>query len=269
MILKRINSGAGTNSLARMRMTGTPPGYENMRQEVLKSMKTSMNTPLPPSEPPKTGGRRGQGTRSSIGSASSGAGLGTPTISAGSTSIGSNGVPGTAGKGKGARSKLKVGVKRKKKNDSESSSESLAMSGLGGDSESESSPDIIDFPKVTQSGRAVVKPTQFVPAVSDTPAKKRGISKKSQENALCKRCGRGHSPSKNMIVFCDGCNLGWHQMCHDPPITEDAVKDESSTWFCTGCGKKRGLKGGSPDKPQGVSWAGKSANEVYFANSIT
>jgi hypothetical protein len=138
------------------------------------------------------------------------------------------------------------------------------MSKLGGDSDSDISEEATELPKITQSGRQVNKPAQFIPAAYDTSTKRRATSKRSQEQALCKRCGRGHSPQSNMIVFCDGCNLGWHQMCHDPVVSEEAVKDESSPWFCSDCSRKKGIKSKTPESAKAVSWQGKSADEVHI-----
>ncbi|KAL9595063.1 MAG: hypothetical protein Q9179_005137 [Wetmoreana sp. 5 TL-2023] len=55
------------------------------------------------------------------------------------------------------------------------------------------------------------------------------------ESSVCKNCTRGHSPASNMIVFCDGCNAPWHQHCHDPPISPEIIRVESTQWFCADC----------------------------------
>lgn len=264
MILKRINSGAGGSSFSSIgTLTGPPPpGYEDMKRNVLMSMKTSQNMEIPTL--PQNTGRRAQRDRQSVGSASSAnlsKKVGNPTPSAQK-----NGTPGSATKGK--KTPAKAGRKRKRQqeeSDEETGSESEVMSKLGGDSDSDGSGSITDFPKVTQSGRAVVKPTQFVPEVRDSHRPKRGPSKKAQEQALCKRCGRGHSPESNMIVFCDGCNGGWHQMCHDPVVSDEAVKDETAPWFCADCTIKRARKSAgsvtSEQSQRGVSWQGRSTDD--------
>jgi hypothetical protein len=267
MILKRINSGAGGSSFSPIGpLTGPPPpGYEDMKRNVLMSMKTSQNMEIPTL--PQNTGRRAQRDRQSVGSASSAAlpkKVGTPTPAAAK-----NGTLGSAAKGK--KTPAKAGKKRKRQqeeSDEETGSESEIMSKLGGDSDSDGSGSITDFPKVTQSGRAVVKPTQFVPEVRESHRPKRGPSKKAQEQALCKRCGRGHSPESNMIVFCDGCNGGWHQMCHDPVVSDEAVKDETAPWFCADCTVKRARKSAgsvsSQQSERGISWQGRSTDDVSF-----
>ena len=272
MILKRINSGTSAGSLGPIGNTGLLPGYDDMRRSVMSSMKTSMNMELPTM--PTVTGRRNQGERGSVGSASS-AGIATKSSAAGTpkprgrTGGDKNGTPASGGKGKGGAKGKKR--KRTQEDTEESSSESMAMSDLGDESDTDDAASIPEdtFPKVTQSGRAVVKPAQFIPAVSDTTPKKRAATSKKNpknvENALCKRCGRGHSPNNNQIVFCSSCTLGWHQMCHDPAISDEFVKDESLPWFCADCTRKRGIKKPTPvpEPPKLVSWQGRSDAEVF------
>lgn len=273
MILRRINSGTSTTlGMGPIVNTGMLPGYDDMRRAVMSNMRTSMNMEL--SSTPQSTGRRNQGGRASVGSASSAGATktaGTPTRQG---SAQKNSKSTKAGKRSGA-GKGKAGTKRKrgKETSEESSAPPSEMSLLGDESETDDSASVTeDFPKVTSSGRAINKPAQFVPAVSETPPKKRAPSKKSVENALCKRCGRGHSPASNMIVFCDGCNLGWHQNCHDPAVSAEAVKDESAAWFCADCTLKRENKRGAkkatpPEPPKLVSWQGRSNAEVCSPTS--
>jgi hypothetical protein len=253
MILKRINSGV-SSSLSLSGMSGTPPGFEDMRRNVLSTMKTTHNMEIPTTP---IGNNRGRTARANAGgSASASRTSATPT--------GSN-AGGTSAKGKGAvKSKGRAGTKRKRAKEEEETTEEESdsnMSKLGGDSDSEESEVETQLPKITQSGRQVNKPTQFVPETYGTSTKRRAPSKRSQEQALCKRCGRGHSPQNNMIVFCDGCNLGWHQMCHDPSISDETVKDEKAPWYCADCSRKKGVKSGY-ETVRAVSWQGKSSDEV-------
>jgi len=39
----------------------------------------------------------------------------------------------------------------------------------------------------------------------------------------------------NKIVICDKCNCGFHQQCHEPQITEEAMGDEEDEWWCSRC----------------------------------
>src|SRR3984885_11095113 len=109
-------------------------------------------------------------------------------------------------------------------------------------------------PKAThpRSGRSTQNPQSFVSA--DSPAAKKPrlateppnpqiknslIKKKiyrgREQNALCEYCLRGRGPANNAIVFCDGCNLCWHQNCHDPRIPKELVLDKTAEWFCKDC----------------------------------
>ncbi|CCC06801.1 hypothetical protein SMACR_00831 [Sordaria macrospora] len=103
---------------------------------------------------------------------------------------------------------------------------------------------------MTKSGRQVLKPTTYNPATVDAANKKhRGTNSsthghygkhRTAEQALCKKCTRLHSPASNPMVFCDGCNEGWHQRCHDPVIPTEVIRDQTKGWVCAVCVGKRG-----------------------------
>ena len=258
MILKRLRGEGGPlnpTSVLGVASQHQAAAYEDVRRTVLEGMKTSHNmefaaptpTPRRPPKAPRTGSASGKGSAS-----------GTPV-----------------GKKGGAKNRKR---KRVKDESEESAGESEEMSDLGDEDESDDSASVTAFPSMTQSGRKVVKPTQFVPEVSAAPPRKRSAPNRrpgpgrNVENALCKRCGRGHSPANNMIVFCDGCNIGWHQMCHDPVITEDVVKDETTEWFCVDCTAKRDKRKGeraktsTPKYGEDTPWDEKSAVVVCLSS---
>ncbi|KAL9097628.1 MAG: hypothetical protein Q9165_000525 [Trypethelium subeluteriae] len=82
------------------------------------------------------------------------------------------------------------------------------------------------------------KPTQFSPPRPSSPSsgiKKKRAGRRVLESSVCKTCRRGYSPDSNMIVFCDGCNTAYHQYCHDPPISSEAVAIVDKEWFCVDC----------------------------------
>jgi len=126
---------------------------------------------------------------------------------------------------------------------------------------------------MTKSGRQVQKPETYNPATVDAHTKKRiNYGKRTTEQALCKKCSRLHSPATNQMVFCDGCNDGWHQTCHDPWIDEAVVRDASKSWFCGACTEKRNRYhskrqkvAAEPPKPTGPppreSWAAKTPQQ--------
>ncbi|KAJ2084152.1 mitochondrial transcription factor 2 [Coemansia sp. RSA 988] len=55
------------------------------------------------------------------------------------------------------------------------------------------------------------------------------------DEIFCQVCGDLESWSYNQIVLCDACELGVHQMCHDPVVTEEEVLQDE--WFCGVCRK--------------------------------
>jgi succinate--hydroxymethylglutarate CoA-transferase len=269
MILKRLRGEGGLlnpNATLGVRpAAGTgavqPPGYEDVRRSVLQGMKTTLNMELPSSVPPPAKkGPKAATVRTS-----------TPTgvDAAAATTAGSGNIGAPKGKASTKSGKVKAGTKRKRaKDDSDSPEESAGMSGLGGDSDSDDVGSTTQLPTKTLSGRKVVKPAQFDPAALEGPSRKRASytykkGARSVEQALCKRCGRAHSPTGNLIVFCDGCNIGWHQMCHDPMVSDDLVKDASKEWFCKECSAQRAkLEVPTPEIGKDPTWSGKSLEEV-------
>lgn len=263
-------------------------GWEEAKAKVMMGMKTSMNMDMGPM--PQNTGRRGSAQRAAAASraaasrAASRRASSTPGPAPGPASSASTPVPSastsvpkapgrstptnrstptsaarstrggrgsaTRGGGRGGR----AGGKRKRqaKEESESAEESDSMSKLGDDSSDDDGDSITNMPSMTSSGRQIQKPKNFNPVAIEGPPRKRAAApKKIQEQALCRRCGRGHSPQSNMIVFCDGCNMGWHQMCHDPVVSDEVVKDESSEWFCAECTAQREKKS-KPSKTEPV-----------------
>ncbi|KAI1334929.1 hypothetical protein F5Y15DRAFT_262771 [Xylariaceae sp. FL0016] len=112
----------------------------------------------------------------------------------------------------------------------------------------------------TKSGRHVQKPMTFNPSQPNSQRRKH-YGKRTAEQALCQVCTRGLSPEKNRVVFCDGCNMCWHQYCHRPQIDDVFISDEGKSWFCSTCRKEQDkfrseLRMG---RFAGVSWADESA----------
>lgn len=282
MILKRLRGEGGPLNPSAALGLGAggavqPPGYEDVRRSVLQGMKTTLNMdlPTPTTSLPRKGAKAGT-TRISTPTISTPTASASISLNASASTVGGSG--GRVGIGGGSSSganrgkvttkssKARPGTKRKRAKDESESEVSDVMSGLGGDSDFDDAGSVTHLPTQTLSGRKVVKPTQFSPAAVEGTSRKRGGYKRtgrSVDQALCKRCGRGHSPASNMIVFCDGCNLGWHQMCHDPMVSDELVKDESKEWFCNDCTAKR-EKAAKPTLQlvRDSGWAGKSVEEV-------
>ncbi|KAJ5257174.1 hypothetical protein N7478_013278 [Penicillium angulare] len=87
--------------------------------------------------------------------------------------------------------------------------------------------------RTSRAGRIIKAPTAYAPVPSGTITGKRSSRKK--DAIVCVHCHRGHSPSTNMIVFCDGCNATWHQNCHDPVIEDQVVLEQDAEWHCRSC----------------------------------
>ncbi|KAG7009575.1 hypothetical protein G7Y79_00002g006900 [Physcia stellaris] len=84
--------------------------------------------------------------------------------------------------------------------------------------------------------------TKKAPAKEKEKETHKPTRRKPGEAAVCKNCGRGHSPLSNMIVFCDGCNSPWHQHCHNPPISQEVIRIQEREWHCDTCSILRSSK---------------------------
>ena len=147
--------------------------------------------------------------------------------------------------GRGGIGRGGTGTKRKRKSGSEDD-----------DGDSDSSEEITALPSQSRSGRRITqvvtpvpigselgsslkpstKQTSFaIPFDPSSSAMKPAKRKRVALSAVCKNCGRGHSPPGNQIVFCDGCNTPWHQYCHDRPITPTVIQEEEKEWHCSDC----------------------------------
>lgn len=73
------------------------------------------------------------------------------------------------------------------------------------------------------------------PALTRQPADRasqqvgRGFSSSQAEDPACFLCGNASSNQKNNIVFCDGCDCGYHQNCLNPKLKVIPV----GQWFCS------------------------------------
>lgn len=271
--------------------------YEAAREQLMKGMVTSDQLPVPASgNTPKRGrGGRGRGGRG-------GGAARSPTGGDGSTPGSTSAPASERGRGKVGRPRGRGrgggrGGKRKRSESPELSdvSESLFKlspcgsthseraqvhstpepetdfkSDQGDDDEaSEISESYTPLPAKTKSGRAVNKPTQYVPVIPEAKpeGKKRRPYRRNIEAAVCKMCNRGTSPSTNQIVFCDGCGTPYHQYCHDPPIESDVVEIPDKEWFCSTCVKSK-ESAEVPNEEGMVTGDGLSAEEVCLVPTL-
>ncbi|KAI0400673.1 hypothetical protein F4802DRAFT_476615 [Xylaria palmicola] len=261
MILSRINSKPGSLSAALSSASSIAKSieksaFEDAKRRLVMNMNTSLTMPLPISKQaqPSTTNKLFQTRTPATSSASGTAKPAVPKPAAAKP-------PSSKQKGKAPR-----GTKRKRGNENEDGTSSLSELS---DSEMDAVAKAQAKATKTKSGRQVQKPTQFNPTDAAGSQKRKHYGKRTAEQALCKVCTRGLSPNMNQIVFCDGCNLCWHQMCHDPYIDDDFVNDETRSWFCGRCLSKREkalAKKKTLQEYKGVSWASKSADQkrVYL-----
>lgn len=171
------------------------------------------------------------------------------------------------------------GVKRKRK------------SGKGDTDDEQDDTDaseVIAQPQLSSSGRRITQATTFSPVVIDleaapsrsaktasnvglgadiagTGSARKGKRKRlAGSTAVCTNCGRGHSPTGNMIVFCDGCNNAWHQYCHDRPITPSVILIEEKEWHCGECETQREESGHLAGKISATENMGLVEKRQYF-----
>jgi hypothetical protein len=240
-------STATTAILARM--SAQPASdYSVAREHILNSITTSDRLPaLPITKSGRGRGRpKGSGKKgiASAATATDGASVNptTPSNSITGTpktasSRGRGGKMRGGGRGRGGK---RAGKRKRADSEVSSLSESEADGVKKENDGNDESDDAINLPKVTKSGRAVHRPSQFVPVLPSptaTSGMKRKRTKRNLENAVCKSCERGHSPNNNAIVFCDGCGTPYHQYCHTPPIEKEFIEIQEKEWLCSKCSK--------------------------------
>ncbi|KAH8650017.1 hypothetical protein BX600DRAFT_105130 [Xylariales sp. PMI_506] len=250
MILKRIRGEP--NNLSSAISSASAAGviqqstYEDAKRRLVMSMNTSLALPIsapaaaPANVPPPVPKKELQSPRT----------VSTPK----------------RGRPREADKKGKTPKRRRVKN-----GEGDASPALSEPSQSEDEYQDAAAPTTTKSGRHILKPAQFTPTTAAASAKRKHYGKRTSEQALCKVCTRGLSPISNQIVFCDGCNSCWHQLCHEPYIDDELLNDESRSWFCRGCQAKKEkhlAKKKSIEGFKGASWANKSADQkrAYLAS---
>lgn len=61
------------------------------------------------------------------------------------------------------------------------------------------------------------------------------LEQKEDDDLKCEICKSGKEATGNLIVICDGCDRGFHQLCHDPNIPGSLLRIPNSKWFCNQC----------------------------------
>ncbi|KAK6517154.1 hypothetical protein TWF506_007029 [Arthrobotrys conoides] len=62
----------------------------------------------------------------------------------------------------------------------------------------------------------------------------------SMLNARCVTCHKASESKGDKIVFCDGCEKPYHQMCHRPKINQSYIEVLEKNWYCFKCAKVPG-----------------------------
>ncbi|KAI9821391.1 MAG: hypothetical protein M1832_003398 [Thelocarpon impressellum] len=245
-ILKRVNAQGGAN-----------PGWEAAREQVLQRMVTSADLPAeaPEGETPSPG--RGRGAED--GEEAEGGEQALRVLMERSVPVKVKTrarprrlrEPGGEGEGEGAR-------KRDSDEEEEDDEEDVYEVDV---TMSEGSDTPMTIPTKTKSGRRITAPVTFAPPPkSPTRHRRRGPSRRTAEASTCRVCIRGHSPAGNVIVFCDGCNGAWHQLCHGPVISAEVVGEEGRDWFCAAC------KGGMEGEKVGAEGLTEDVKQAYLTS---
>ncbi|KAH0366078.1 hypothetical protein KCU65_g5543, partial [Aureobasidium melanogenum] len=241
----------------RLPSTNLSAGYstqewEAARNAVLKNMTTStslgtdlrvkeedMDMTMDATTPVVRGGRgrnRGGRPRGSRGRGRGRGALAGPAMSPMSAAVETPPSTGRGrGRGRGGRPRGRGGRGGRKP-----LAEGIKIHEVSSDSDDDLFDDAEGTPLATtsRSGRAITKPTTFVPVIPSPTSgtkRKRNWGRRNPELAVCKQCLRPHSPATNMIVFCDGCNTPYHRYCHYPPISQEVVDVPDMEWLCSDC----------------------------------
>lgn len=83
--------------------------------------------------------------------------------------------------------------------------------------------------KTGEAPKKGIKP----PVLSKEYISDSGSDIEADASSLCEVCRKDTSPKVNRIVFCDDCDKGWHQRCHDPRVPPRFLKLDQ--WFCASC----------------------------------
>ena len=89
--------------------------------------------------------------------------------------------------------------------------------------------------KVQESPRPAHKGTESKQPPASDPAEKDEDEDEEDED-VCEICLKPDSNPPNEIIFCDGCDLGFHQKCHNLPEIPD------DDWFCKNCSQDDAAK---------------------------
>ncbi|KAK6509871.1 hypothetical protein TWF481_004599 [Arthrobotrys musiformis] len=108
-------------------------------------------------------------------------------------------------------------------------------------------------PKTTMRGIAAVQGRRCPPIQPNVLTRTGGKHRKEAEHmdrihreenarrlsiildAKCVKCQKASDSRDDKIVFCDGCERPYHQMCHRPRIDQSYIDVLEKNWFCFNC----------------------------------
>nr|POE89809.1 swm histone demethylase complex subunit phf1 [Quercus suber] len=247
-VLDRIRANGGQAANATL-------AFEAAKEQMMRTMATTDKIPTPsPSGVTTRGGKAGRSGKGPKRASLAGDGVDNAETASQSPSTRGRGRGRPPGKARGSRGRAGGKNGTKKREDREDDD----------DDDSDSSEVYTPAATQTKSGRAIQKPTVFVPPPPPSPAvnhKRKRTYRRNPESAVCKVCLRGTSPTSNMIVFCDGCNTPYHRYCHHPPIDQSVVDQLDKEWYCRPCEKERNLLASEVDVSKFVPANGASLEE--------
>ncbi|KAI0485077.1 CoA-transferase family III domain-containing protein [Xylariaceae sp. FL0804] len=272
MIINSLNNNKNGLSTALSSVSGVASSiersaFEDAKKRLMMNMNTSMSMSLPALKPKPPTARPSKAriplssafqlrTPAPIVASVPGPALSpAPTPAKSTTSSKPGGAPYAAPshKPQHPRAKAKQGRGSRRKRARAASDSSPSLSDLSDSGAEPAASRVKTEPTTTKSGRHVQKPAQYKPSpstASAAPQRRKQWGKRTAEQALCKVCGRGRSLSDNQIL------------CHGPPIADVYVRDESRSWFCSGCARAgKRAAGIASGELTGHSWGGRSEAE--------
>ncbi|KAF4814027.1 SWM histone demethylase complex subunit phf1 [Colletotrichum tropicale] len=84
-------------------------------------------------------------------------------------------------------------------------------------------------------GRPPTRPTprDEPQPVAIQPPKPPAKRKRVKDSSMCVKCQRSSDTAANLIITC-GCGEAWHQLCHDPQVSEETASNPAS-FKCSTC----------------------------------
>ncbi|SPN97555.1 related to origin recognition complex subunit 4 [Cephalotrichum gorgonifer] len=131
---------------------------------------------------------------------------------------------------------------KKSNDDTPRRRKSVAFGPLGGGDDFELHFDDLPTQKKSGSKKAQVEKPRPTPRSSDADkmteqaAGDEGNGDEEEDEDVCEICLKPDSRPPNEIIFCDGCDLGFHQKCHNVPVIPEG------DWLCKNCSQEDASK---------------------------